>query len=87
MIDANYIQRNETKTSVFNPLKFDFVDEIRDDDNQIQKYTVPSFEIVDFPAYIAQRIIEDLIVAVMNEREISPLNEEKKLEIRKEIEI
>lgn len=87
MTDAQYIKKDDSPKSIFNPMKIDFIDEIRDDDNKVKKYVVPSFEIADFPTYITNRIIEDLILAVMNEREISPFDEEKMKEIRQEIEV
>lgn len=87
MIDAKDIIRDTTPKSVFNPLPIDFVDEIRDDDNKIQIYTVPSMEIVSFPSYLADRIINDLITAIENHRQSSYLTPEQKLKIRQEVEI
>ncbi len=86
-MDAQYITRDNTPKSVFNPLDEEFVDEIRDDDNKIKKYVVPSLEIVGFPTYLADRIINDLITAVMNARKINPQDQEKYLEIKAEIEV
>jgi hypothetical protein len=80
-------QRNETPKSIFNPLKTDFVTEIRDDDNQNRKYFIRSMEIDTFPAYIARHIANHLITAVQNERGINSTNEKAIEEIRKEIEV
>jgi hypothetical protein len=85
MVYSDLPQRNETKKNLFNPLRTDFEIELRDDHNVKQKYIIRSMEIEEFPTYLANIILNHLIVAVQNERNISPLNEQAVEEIRKEI--
>jgi hypothetical protein len=79
--------RDETPKSFFNPLAHDFIGEIRDDSNTIIKYTIPSMEISTFPAYIAERLIADLMTEITNQRELGYLTEEQKEKLRKEVEV
>lgn len=87
MIDAHFLKRDDSPKAVFNPLRYDFVDEIRDDDNKQRQYTIRSMEIETFPAYLAKTIIIHLMTAVQNERGTNPLNEKAVDDIRKEIEV
>lgn len=80
-------KRNDTPRSLFNPLRTDFVAEIRDEHNVQQKYVIRSMEIETFPAWLANIIMKHLIVAVQNERHINPLDPIATEEIRKEIEV
>jgi hypothetical protein len=86
MIDSKWIKKDETPQSVFNPLRVDFIDKIRDDNNVIREYKVRSMEIETFPAYLADRIRRDLITAIKNERK-QILNQEEENKIAKEIDI
>ncbi len=86
-MDANWIKRDETPKSIFNPLKTDFVTSIRGNDNIPKDYIVHSMEIETYPAYIANIIIKKLITAVKYDRSVdlnSQVDEEK---IRKEVEV
>ena len=86
MINLDLKKRDDTPKSLFNPIKDDFIAEIRDDHNIKQTYIIHSMEIETFPAWLADILTKKLITAVKNERQIgfSPELEE---EIRKEIEI
>jgi hypothetical protein len=85
MIDAHLTKKDETPQSVFNPLRVDFIDKIRDDNNVIREYKVRSMEIETFPAYIATHIVKHLITAVQNERHILGTDLKALEDIRKEV--
>ena len=86
-MDVKFIKRDDSPKSIFNPLRYDFVDGIRDDDNKIRQYTIRSMEIETFPTYLANHIVKNLIVAVQNERSVSSTNEKAMEDIKKEIEV
>ena len=88
IIDAHWIERDETPMSVFNPLTTDFVCEVREDSNQNKQYIIRSMEIETFPTYLAKKIVRRLITAVQNKRGINPITDIDSTErIRKEVEI
>jgi len=87
MLNIDLKPRDDTPKSLFNPLKDNFVTEIRDDNNIPQTYTIPSMEIATFPAYLAERIEKDLITTIKNERKLTIITPDKENEIRKEIEL
>ena len=88
IIDAHWIEKDETPMSVFNPLTTDFVCEVREDNNRVRQYIIRSMEIETFPTYLAKNIIKRLITAVQNKRGINVITDTDSTErIRKEIEI
>jgi hypothetical protein len=86
-MDVQYIKRDDNPKSVFNPLKHDFIDTIRGDDNKEVEYIVPSMQIAKFPAWIAERIIKDLIIAVAYNRGINVFLKKEMDKIKEEIEV
>jgi hypothetical protein len=85
--DVKHITRDETLKTIFNPLKRDFVDRIRDDDNQEREYKIRSMETGTFPTYITNHVRKHLIDAVKNEREISGTDLKAIEEIEKEVDV
>jgi len=86
-MDANWIKRDETPKSIFNPMKIDLVCSIRDDNNVPQDYIVHSMEIETYPAYIANIIIKKLITAIKYARNVPPHSQEEEDKIKKEVEV
>jgi hypothetical protein len=87
MIDSKDIKRDETKISLFNPLKTDFIDHMRDDNNVEREYLVRSMEIETFPAYIANHVIKHLIDAIKNERSVIGTDLKAIEDIEKEVRV
>ena len=79
--------RDETLVSIFNPLEIDFKTLIRDDNNSQDEYTVPSLQIVSFPKYKADIIINKLLRVVQDKRRISYFDLEEEKKIREEIQV
>ena len=87
-MDTQWIKRDDSPTSIFNPLKTDFVASIRDDDNVPHDYIVHSMEIETYPAYIARVLIKKLITAVLDsESGKSPLIPEDVEWAREKVEV
>jgi len=84
-MDAQYIKRDDSPKSLFNPLKIDFVTSMRDNNNISRNYTIPSMEIATFPKYLADRIENDLITTIKNERKMGFITAERENEIKKEV--
>ena len=79
--------RNDTPKSLFNPLKVDFIAEIRDDNNQKQTYIIHSMEIETFPSWLADILEKKLITQVKYDRNVGLFSQEEEDKIRKEVEV
>ena len=79
--------RNDTPKSLFNPLKVDFIAEIRDDNNQKQTYIIHSMEIETFPSWLADILEKKLITQVKYDRNVGLFSQEEENKIRKEVEV
>lgn len=85
-MDTNWIKRDDSPKSIFNPLTEEFIAEYRDDKNIPQTVRLLPMSVNTFPKWLADNIVRQLIVAVQNKRNISPGDMVKEQEIRKEIE-
>lgn len=80
-------QRDETPTSLFNPLFEDFTVQRADDDNVVHSYTLHSQEIETFPAYIANHIKRKLAEKIYVDKYPQRTKESIMPEILAEIEV
>lgn len=87
MTSVDIKPRNDTPKSLFNPLKIDFVTEIRDEHNVLQTYIVHSMEIETFPTWLANILEKKLITMIKNERNINPIYSSEDEKIKKEVEV
>lgn len=79
--------RDDSSRSLFNPLKTDFIAEIRDDHNKSQTYIIHSMEIETFPTWLADVLEKKLITEVKYARNVSLFSKEEEDKIRKEVEV
>lgn len=82
MSDPFIVKRNEAPKNVFNPLNEDLVFRLRNDKNEHVEYVLPFFKASTFPTYIADRLIERVIDAIVNDRNLKYPDREK---IREEV--
>lgn len=80
-------QRNDTPKSLFNPLKNDFIAQIRDDKNVQQTYIVHSLEIETFPTWLAEVLEKKLVNEIKISRGASLFSKEEEDKIKKEVEV
>jgi len=87
MDDPTTWKRDETPKSFFSPLKDNFVIEYRDDDNKIIEYIIKPLEIMTYPTYLGNYLINKIVDAMINERKLGYISPEKRKELQKGIEV
>lgn len=76
---------DQTPISLYNPLNHDITIERFNDENTIEKYTIPTMSAITFPAYIANFLKRHLVDEIINERRIGIVTPEKRREIEEEV--
>lgn len=87
MSDPQTWTRNDTPKSFYNPLNDAQSFEYRHENNTLETYSIPPLKTSTYPTYLADFLINQLLNALINDRNLGYLTPEKRAELRKEIEI
>ena len=86
MQDVRDIRRDDTPTTLYNPLGKEFTTKWRDDANVEHILSIPSREVNTFPAHQAMHVKKNLIDAIVNDRGLGHVNPDERAVLEKEVE-